>query len=151
MFKGDIANISANFDEDKEGNFYEDYFSNAMNYYMTNYEDFGGMRLDLSKDLPKAFKNKFDTVFCHTVLEHIFDIKKSFSNLCQMAREYVIIIVPFDHPIHENTKYGDYWRFTPSCVIKLFKENGFILFYYSMNKTLFASKYIFAIGKRYIK
>ncbi len=42
--------------------------------------------------------------------------------------------------------YGDYWRFSPLAIKKLFEENNFELLYLSFNNRKHHSVYIFAIG-----
>lgn len=152
LFGGDVANVSAWKDEDKQGGKYRDYFSQARSYTITNYKHeamgFQGVEgeifLDLTAELPQEFIGKFDTVFNHTVLEHIYDVKKAFANLCLMSREAVIIVVPFLQQMH--TDYGDYWRFTPLNIESMFKEQGWNLQYLSFNEEAKASVYIFAIA-----
>jgi hypothetical protein len=152
-FQGDVVNVSAWQDKDKQGRTYKNYFFNAKSYTITNYKaDFRGLQgwdneiyLDLTEDLPTRLHRRFDVVFNHTTLEHIFDVRKAFKNLCLMSRDYVIIVVPFSQPVHEVV---DYWRFTEDAVSEMFKENGFGIDYISTNRHPFASKYIFAIGRK---
>lgn len=152
FFKGDIINVSGWRDEDKEGGHYSDYFLNKTSYTITNFKSemrgFQGMDnevfLDLAADLPVSMINGYDVVFNHTVLEHIYEVHKAFANLCLMAREAVIIVVPFLQPMHSN--YGDYWRFSPMAIKRMFEDNGLSLQYLTFNNNNFASVYIFAIG-----
>jgi hypothetical protein len=96
--------------------------------------------------LNKKLKGKFDVVFNHTTLEHIYDVKTAFSNLCLLSKDVVIIVVPFLQQMH--AKYGDYWRFTPLAVKNLFKENKFELLYLSYNNNRHCSVYLFAIASK---
>lgn len=152
LFTGDIVNISAWTDTDKESKHYRDYFTNAKNYYMTNYKSeakgFQGVDnefyLDLSKPIESKYIDRYDVVFNHTTLEHIYDVKTAFKNLCLISKDIVIIIVPFLQQMHGD--YGDFWRFTPLTIKNLFEENGFTLLYMSFNNHRLASIYIFAIG-----
>lgn len=154
LFTGDIVNVSGWKDIDKEGKHYRDYFMNAKNYYISNYKSeargFQGFDnefyLDLTQDLDKKYVNRFDVVFNHTTLEHIYDVKKAFRNLCLMSKDIVIIAVPFLQQMHGD--YGDYWRFTPLAIRKLFEENGCSLLYLSFNNHKNTSVYIFAIGSK---
>tara|TARA_R110002049_G_scaffold179623_1_gene346662 strand:- start:345 stop:1052 length:708 start_codon:yes stop_codon:yes gene_type:complete len=150
---GDVVNVSAWRDEDKEGARYKDYFPNADTYSITNYvSDARGFQgdleneifLDLTKPLPEALYKRFDIVLNHTVLEHVFEINTAFTNLCLMSRSRVIIVVPFLQEQHAH--YGDYWRFTPLCVEKLFHVNHFKLEYINYNDQGDASIYIVASG-----
>jgi len=154
LFTGDIINVSAWKDIDKEGNFYKDYFINKKTYTITNYDSDkrglqgidGEIYLDLEKDLPKNMYNKYDVVFNHTTLEHIYNFKKAFQNLCLLSKDIVIVIVPFLQEMHSS--YGDYWRFTPLSLQNLFYENGFEILYLSFNSHRNASIYIFTIASK---
>ncbi len=44
--------------------------------------------------------------------------------------------------------YKDYWRFTPSCVRGLFKENGLETIYLNHNDHKNSAIYIFAVATR---
>jgi hypothetical protein len=153
MFTGDVANISGWQDKDKQGRYYKDYFSNAENYVISNYESnargFQGnieneFFLNLEDDLPKKLIKKFDVVFNHTVLEHIFDIQKAFQNLCLLSKDIVIVVVPFLQEQHGD--YGDYWRFTPLAIKKLFEKNDMKTIYINYNDSSNESIYVLAIG-----
>jgi hypothetical protein len=154
LFRGDILNVSAWKDQDKEGRNYRDYFINADRYYISNYKrEIMGLQgvkdefyLDLTEDLEKNYIEKFDVVFNHTTLEHIYEIRKAFRNLCLLSKDIVIIVVPFLQPMHGN--YGDYWRFTPLTVKNLFEENDVTLLYLNFNNHRKSSAYIFAIGSK---
>lgn len=154
LFTGDIVNVSGWKDIDKEGKHYRDYFINANNYYISNYKSeargFQGFDnefyLDLTQDLDEKYINRFDVVFNHTTLEHIYDVKKAFRNLCLMSKDIVIIVVPFLQQMHGD--YGDYWRFSPLAIKKLFEENDYSLLYLSFNNHKNASVYIFTIGSK---
>ena len=133
LFKGDVANISGWTDEDKEGAYYKDYFSNVSSYSITNYiEEARGFQgkenevfLDLTAELPNELINKFDVVFNQTVLEHIYEVNLAVKNLCSMTKDIAIVVVPFLQEMHAN--YGDYWRFTPLAMKNLFNENDISL------------------------
>jgi len=152
LFKGDVVNVSAWQDADKEGSTYRKYFSQADSYTITNWKSEargyqgkeGEIFLDLESDLADSLRGRFDVVFNHTTLEHIFDVKKAFANLCNMSKDVVITCVPFLQQYHGE--YGDYWRFTPLLMKKLFEENGMELAYLSFNNHKGSSVYIFAIG-----
>lgn len=157
LFKGDIVNVSAWTDEDKEGEFYKNYFINANNYFLTNFDKDkrgwqgleGEIFLDLEKNLKKNLNYRFDVVFNHTTLEHIFKVDVAFKNLCLMSKDIVILVVPFLQEFHGN--YGDYWRFTPQLIEKLFLNNGLELLYISFNEKPLTSVYVFAIASRNVK
>lgn len=154
LFRGAIVNVSAWKDEDKEGKFYKDYFTSADSYHMTNFvAEARGLQgaegeifLDLTAPLPSDLTRGFDCVFNHTTLEHIYDVKQAFSNICEMSRDAVIIVVPFLQQMH--AEYGDFWRFTPTALERMFIENGFTPIYTSYNNDFMASVYVFMIAVR---
>lgn len=152
IFDGDIVNVSGWQDKDKEGDEYKNYFKNKNNYTITNYKTeamgFQGMEgeifLDLEKELPNELVGKFDVVYNHTVLEHVFEIEQAFKNLCLMSKDVVILVIPFLQQMHAD--YGDYWRMTPLTVKKMFEKNNMHLQYLSFNGHRNASVYIFAVA-----
>lgn len=156
LFKGKLVNVSAWKDSDKEGLKYKDYFIEAHDYWLTNLEKDnargyqGNLKneiiLDLRNNLPKTLEGHFDAAFNHTTIEHIFEVDKAFENLCKISKDIVILIVPFLQEQH--APYGDFWRFTPLAVKKLFKKNGMELIYINFNNVADASIYIFAIGSK---
>lgn len=156
LFSGKGANISGWKDIDKQGRKYKDYFSNVSEYWITNYKSeargFQGDQeneifLDLSKPLDSSLHEKFDVVFNHTVLEHIFEVDMAFENLCKLSKDIVIVVVPFLQEQH--AVYGDYWRFSPQAIDKLFRKNGLDTLYISFNDEKNASIYAFAIGSKH--
>jgi len=153
-FQGDIVNVSAWRDEDKEGGYYRDYFTNATTYTLTNYRSEargyqgleGEIFLDLEKKLDDVLLEKFDVVFNHTALEHIYNVHAAFDNLCKMSRDVVIIVTPFLQQYHAD--YGDYWRFTPLCLKHLFEDRGYALAYQSFSQQPCSSVYCFTVAVR---
>lgn len=153
-FKGDIVNVSAWQDSDKQGKKYSDYFLNAESYTITNFkEDMRGFQgykgeifLDLEKTLPSELKGKFDVVFNHTTLEHVYDFQTATDNLCKMSKDIVILVVPFLQVMHGN--YGDYWRFSPEGVVRMFERRNMKVAYLSFNKQKRTSVYIFCIATK---
>ncbi len=157
LFDGEIINVSGWDDRDKEGGFYCGYFSNAKAYYISNYqgkrgiEESGGKTnfdIDLEATLPDYLINRFDVVFNHTTLEHVFNIFQSFKNLCLLSRDIVIVIVPFTQQVHISESFSDFWRFTPHAIRRLFNENNMDIIYLTFNNTHNSSNYIFAVGSR---
>ena len=115
LFSGDVVNVSAWQDRDKQGRHYKEYFTSSHSYWVTNHaEKSKGLQesmenqiaLDLEKPLQNELRGKFDVVFNHTVLEHIFDCNKAFENICSMSSDIVIVVVPFIQ--HQHSAYGDY-------------------------------------------
>ncbi len=154
LFEGDVANVSGWKDQDKEGSYYREYFSQASSYTITNYVseargfqgEEGEIFLDLTQPLPADLNEKFDVVFNHTVLEHVYDVRTAFFNLCQMSRDVVIVVVPFLQQMHGE--YGDFWRFTPSTIKRMFEEQGLTTQYLSFNSHQNASVYVFCIATK---
>ena len=154
IFTGKIVNVSAWKDYDKCGKYYREYFKNADEYFITNYGD--GYRgssgekneivLNLEEELPENFVHKFNVVFNHTTLEHIFNIDIAFKNLCLMASDAVIIVVPFSQVQHISESYNDYWRFTPYSIQKFFEKNGYTMVVCDYNHDYNAAIYLLCIG-----
>ena len=143
MVVGDVVNVSGWKDEDKMGHNYRDYFPNAKTYTITNIGGESGiqdqaseMYLDLTQPLKDEFINRFDTVFCHTVLEHIFDVHGAFAKLAAMSRDLIIVVVPFCQAQHELSSFGDYWRFTPTCLRRIFQSNKLTVVFEASERTL---------------
>jgi len=155
LFAGDVVNVSGWKDEDKEGAHYRDYFTRKRSYTITNYKTEargfqgtpGEIFLDLEEPLDSKLAGAFDVVFNHTVLEHIYECQTAFANLCKMSRDIVLIVVPFVQPYHGD--YGDFWRFSPLAVKRMYEANGLTLLHLSFNEDWFASTYIFAIGTKH--
>jgi len=154
LFSGAVVNVSAWRDEDKNGNTYRDYFSNASEYFLTNFDadkrgfqgSNGEIFLDLEEPLPKELQSRFDVVFNHTTLEHIYDFRTAFRNLCCMTKDIVIIVVPFLQQMHAD--YGDYWRFTPQALHRMFEDEGLDVAYLSFNNDFRSSVYVFCIATK---
>ena len=155
LLGGDVVNVSAWKDEDKEGRHYRDYFSAAATYARTNYKsEARGMQgvadevfLDLTAPLPVDLKNRFDVVFNHTTLEHVYDVKPAFANLCAMSKDIVVLVVPFLQAYHSD--YGDFWRFSPEAVRRMFEGEGLTPLVVTCNRHAFSSVYVFAIASRH--
>lgn len=155
LFSGDIVNVSAWKDIDKEGRFYKDYFINANSYTITNYKSqYRGFQgypneifLDLQERLPNDLHCKFDVVFNHTTLEHIYNAKYAFNNLCNLSKDIVIIVVPFLQQFHSH--FGDYWRFSPLAIKRMFEDCGFKVLYMSFNSNKRSSVYVFSIASKH--
>lgn len=152
--EGKVINVSAWEDRDKEGRLYRDYFPKSSSYDISNYgTDQGVLQhtnneifLDLQEDLPHSLLMSYDVVFNHTTLEHIYDFRAAFANICALSRDLVIIVVPWLQPMHTN--YGDYWRFSPQALALMFQDEGFTTLYISWNKNPRSSVYVFAIATR---
>lgn len=153
LFSGGIVNISGWEDKDKQGFYYKDYFPSANSYTITNYSqndapEHDPLFLDLTADLPFNWESKFDVVFNHTVLEHIFDMPKAFRNMCLMTRDIVVTVVPFVQQQHEIDEYKDFWRPTPTCLRYMHKINGLEVLYESFTNKPHEVNYLFFIGSK---
>lgn len=155
LVEGDVVNVSAWKDDDKEGKTYRDYFVNASSYSVTNqpgtYKGFQNnpdeIALDLSKPLPAELVDRFHVVFNHTTLEHVFDFQTAFRNLCKITRRDLILVVPFLQELH-GPVYGDFWRFSPLAVLELFHAERITPLYLSFGEELYSSVYVFALGSK---
>lgn len=157
LFSGRIINVSAGENVDKEGSTYNLYFKNADEFWLSNYSPgsfrgFTGRKnellIDLEKPLDSKYAGSFDVAFNHTTLEHVFDVFTAFRNLCELSKDIVIIVVPFVQEQHENEGYKDYWRFTPTCIRKLFETNGLTVIYEAANTDFNAATYLFFVGSK---
>ena len=157
LVEGTVVNVSAGEDIDKEGSNYVSYFPGAKEYWITNYapgayRGFQGrpqeLLLDLRDELPEKLERRFDVVFNHTTLEHVFDVRLAFANLCRLSRDLVIVVVPFAQVQHESEAYQDFWRFTPTCIRRLFSENGLEVVYEAVSPDVNAAVYLFFVGSR---
>ena len=155
LYNGSVANISGWRDQDKEGSVYKAYFRNCTEYYISNYSSsacgFQGdleneFYLDLEEVLPDRLYRRFDTVFNHTTLEHVFEVRRAVANLCAMCSDSLILITPFLQQEHES--YGDFWRFTPLALCRLLKTEGVTPIYMSWNDKPNCSIYVFTIASR---
>jgi hypothetical protein len=156
VFTGDVVNVSGWDDRDKEGRRYRDYFTGANEYFLTNYAGERGMQqqpneyfVDLTAPLADDLRERFDVVFNHTTLEHIFEVRTAFKNLCAMSKDVVLVIVPFAQVQHENGSFGDFWRFTPTCLRHLYAEHGLQVIYEAENRDRNAATYLLFAGAKH--
>ncbi len=154
LLQGDVINVSGWHDQDKQGGHYRDYFPQRSSYTISN---IGGARgatghpdeifLDLTAELRGELHRRYDVVFNHTVLEHIYDIHKAVSNLCLLSRDLVVVVVPFRQQVHFDAgSFLDYWRPTPFALSALFGQNGFEVVYCTTNENPVYSIYTFCIA-----
>ena len=155
LFDGDVINVSGWRDDDKEGGKYRDYFTNASSYRLTNYGGFRGgiaetdIALNLEADLPPELQGCADVIFNHTTLEHVFDVFKAVSNLCNMSRDVVIVVVPALQEEHFSDSYGDYWRFMSGSLHKLFSSNGLTPVYLASSPHRHCAVYHLCVATRF--
>jgi hypothetical protein len=154
--RGAVVNVSGSHDLDKEGRRYRDYFTGASSYHITNYKGFRGntgaegeIFLDLSQDLPAELEGRFDVVFNHTTLEHIYDTHTAFHNLCRMSRDLVIVVVPFAQVTHWSESFGDFWRFTPMGLRRMYEENHLTVVHEAAGPRRGEPIYLLFVGSRH--
>lgn len=155
LFTGSVVNVSGWTDEDKEGGWYKDYFPNCKSYAVTNYKGeygwqdrSGEIPLDLTRELPEELQRRFDVVFNHTTLEHIFDFRRAFENICDMSSDIVILVVPFSQVEHYTGDFGDFWRFTPMSIKKMFDLSGFGVIHQAENCQSNSAIYLLFVASR---
>jgi hypothetical protein len=157
LFSGRVINVSAGENVDKEGTTYDTYFTKASEFWMSNfspgaYRGFRGadreLLIDLEQELPQKHMGQFDVAFNHTTLEHIFHVTKAFENICKLSKDVVILVVPFAQEQHENDGYLDFWRFTPTCLRRLFSMQEMTVVYESANNHCNAGTYIFMVAAK---
>ena len=154
LFTGKVVNVSAWEDLDKQGGHYRDYFPHAASYRRTNYGTSQGVVegapdevfLDLTAPVPDALRKSFDVVFNHTTLEHVFEVRTAFTTLCGLSNDVVIVVVPWLQPLHAD--YGDYWRFSPQAVVRLFEAEGLTPLSIRWNADPRASVYVVGVASR---
>ena len=83
-------------------------------------------------------------MFNHTTLEHVYDFRTAFANLCEMTSDVLIVVVPFVQQMHGH--YGDFWRFSPEAIVRMIEAHGLSVGYLSFNNQPRTSVYVFAIG-----
>lgn len=160
LFSGDVLNASGWKDIDKEGKTYQEYFTNASRYCISNHPSLpkgyqqkdNELLIDLEKKLPPDLQDKFSVVLNHTVLEHVYDFQTAAQNLCAMSKDIIITVVPFMQQMHgfyDEGGYGDFWRFTPVSLQKIFEHYGFKTIYVSYNDHENASVYIFHVCSKF--
>jgi hypothetical protein len=157
FFEGSVINVSGWKDSDKQDGFYRDYFKNASYYFISNYSGPSGFQegilnqvfIDLEKSLPSELVGKFEVVFNHTTLEHVYNFQKAFENLTLLTNDILIVVLPFLQRLH-STKgdYQDYWRFSSEAVEEMMKKNNLKLIYLTANNRRNESVYLFAVGTK---
>ena len=71
----------------------------------------------------------------------------AFENLCKLSSNAVFVVVPFIQGVH-GPKDGDFWRFTPDCLKKLFVLNGLTVILQQAGPSRGAVKYVAMLGVR---
>lgn len=153
-----IVNVSGWRDLDKEGARYRDYFRTPKVYHVTNYGsdsargdgDLTSVALDLSHPLPADLRARYDIAFHHTVLEHVPDPVFAFAQISALTSDLAISVVPFKQKLHfEAGIYGDYYRFSPFAMRRLYAENGFTVLYESFTPRPALDVYLLHVASRF--
>lgn len=157
QFDGAVINVSGWRDEDQRGGKYRDYFPKAESYTISNFkgargladEDGCGISIDLESDLPEDQRGRYQVAYNHTTLEHVFDIRKAISNICDLSTDAVILVTPFLQSVHyEEGSFGDFWRPTPMCLNRILADNDFTTVYQVANDTPWHYVYVFTVAVR---
>lgn len=155
FFCGDVINVSAGYDKDKEGGEYKQYFLNSNSYSISNLKKTTTEKTEIELDLDRPIKGqieldmKFDVVMTHTVLEHVYNFQTAIENLCLLSNDIVITIIPFIQSFHHQEEvYSDYWRFSPFAIKKLFEENKLETIRLVWNNDPLGNIYIFHVASK---
>lgn len=151
-----VLNVSGWDDGDKEGNKYVNYFPSKLSRYEISSYSKDHLRADMSiskvtidlEDRAYKVSEKFDLIFTHTVLEHVFDQENAFRIMCESANKFVVGVAPMINVLHWEETYGDYWRFTPHGIIKLINNQGFNLVHLEIGPSSSISQYIIFVAAR---
>lgn len=154
LVEGHVLNVSAWQDKDKQGGVYKDYFPAATEYFRSNYPGWRGeqadddLSIDLTSPLPPDLENSFDCVFNHTTLEHVFEVRAAFSTLARLSRDALLVVVPVVQPLH-GPEDGDFWRFSPYCMRRMFAAEGIPLLLEHYGPRSGQVKYLTCFGARH--
>jgi hypothetical protein len=157
VFGGSVINVSGWNDRDKEDGHYRQYFSSATSYAISNHAGERGLAdaaattdfvIDIEQPPAPELRRRFDVVFNHTTLEHVFDLFTAFATLCELSRDVVIVVVPFSQEMHTTESFGDYWRISPMGLRRLFERNGLTPIFEAANDHWSAGLYVVAAGAR---
>jgi len=161
-FSGDIINVSGWEDGDKEGGAYRNYYGSRNRYVVSNIDGVNGMPdfkpkdveflyLDLEKPLEEKLRGKFDVVFSHTVLEHIFETQTALDNIIALSRDVVVTVVPFSQSVHYSRSYSDFVRLSPYFLKRYFENHGFTVLLSTFNDQPFYPVYVVFIASLHPK
>jgi hypothetical protein len=105
-----------------------------------------------------TLRQRFDVVFNHTTLEHVYEVHTALDNICALSRDIVILVVPTLQLVHAvpdptlptpiNQQYSDYWRFTPHLLIRLLEDRGLSPLILVSNSRRRSSVYTFCVASR---
>lgn len=80
--------------------------------------------LNDAADMRDVPSERYDWVMSNAVLEHVPDPWAVAREKTRVAKTggYIVVSVPFSCVMHPGAHFGDYWRFSPQGVMKLFPE-----------------------------
>ena len=154
LAEGHVLNVSAWQDKDKQGGVYKDYFPGAAKYFRSNFPGWRGeqadddLSIDLTSPLPPKLVKAFDCVFNHTTLEHVFEVRTAFGTLANLSSDALLIVVPVVQPLH-GPEDGDFWRFSPYCMRRMFSSEGIELLVEHYGPHRGPVKYLTCFGARH--
>ncbi|PKN92354.1 MAG: hypothetical protein CVU44_14535 [Chloroflexi bacterium HGW-Chloroflexi-6] len=98
---------------------YKALFKNSENYIMSNVQGDYDIYLDAT-NMKQIEDASVDGLICVSVLEHIFDFRKAVQEMSRVLKVggKAVITVPFIFPYHDQI---DYWRFSDSALVELFR------------------------------
>jgi len=111
--KGKVLSTGSGYDDDREGDYYRNYFQLAEVYTTSEVSPKYGCDLVLDlRSMPEIEGDYYDCVFCSGVLEHIDDFQAAFAEITRVLKPGGILLLglPFRQAIHQSP--ADYWRFT---------------------------------------
>jgi len=95
-----------------------------MNYVNLDLDDDGNPSTIIADitDCPEVESEQFDFILCNDTFEHIAEPWKAAKEISRLLKHNGIcfIIAPFAWRYH--TSPIDYWRFTPQCLVYLFRD-----------------------------
>jgi len=99
---------------------------------IAKYGDYPDIQFDLSANLPDDLKERYDIIYCASILEHVHDPFSASRNLLLMLKPGGKIFghTPWLFPYHGlGGDYEDFWRLSPDAYGILFREAQEILVY----------------------
>lgn len=153
-----VINVSGWKDDDKEGRKYQSYFKRDLEKYdISNYTSDNAkglsspndIELDISGYLPSELIEHYDFVFNHTVLEHVENPVFAFQQISKLTSDLLLTVVPWKQELHFiPNSFGDYYRFSPMIMRKLYQDNGFTVLYESFSPNYSPVTYLIYLGSK---
>src|SRR3989344_7236734 len=112
------------------GKSYKAFFPKIKKYEVISVEPGEGIKyvgdVHSSKTLPE---NRFNSIICTQVLEHLYNPQKALINLYNSLKPggYIILTAPFFAIVHFDLGIGDYFRYTPEGFKNIINKTGLII------------------------